>query len=169
MCDVQLHPTDPYSDIRSDQTLQDLAYMIVPRLFQKECEKRKDFCKKNNIEFKLPKFKRKEGYIPGISMINTHEESEHEEEEDPEDEIAVSWPPHFFRPSDFVKLTTKIQKELEDDAWIQCEREDCLKWRRVNNDIAEKYENENWYCELNPDKNYNRLFESTGTFYNLSL
>jgi len=134
VCDVQLHPTDPYSDIRSDQTLQDLAFMIVPRLFQKECEKRKDFCKKNNIEFKLPKFKRKEGYIPGITMINTMEVSEHEEEEDPEDEIA---------------------KELADDAWIQCEREECLKWRRVNNEIAEKYENENWYCELNPDKNYN--------------
>ena len=32
----------------------------------------------------------------------------------------------------------------------------------MNNDIAEKYENENWYCELNPDKNYNRLFESFG-------
>ena len=69
VCDVQLHPTDPYSDIRSDQTLQDLAFMIVPRLFQKECEKRKDFCKKNNIEFKLPKFKRKEGYIPGKSIF----------------------------------------------------------------------------------------------------
>jgi len=64
------------------------------------------------------------------------EESEHEEEEDAEDEIAA---------------------ELEDDAWIQCEREECLKWHRVNNEIAEKYENENWYCELNPDKQLNRL------------
>jgi len=62
------------------------------------------------------------------------EESEHEEEEDAEDEIAA---------------------ELEDDAWIQCEREECLKWHRVNNEIAEKYENENWYCELNPDKQLN--------------
>jgi len=142
VCDVQLHPTDPYSCIRSDQTLQDLAFMIVPRLFHKECEKRKDYCKKNNIEFKLPKFKRKEGYIPGITMIKTMEESEHEEEEDAEDEIAA---------------------ELEDDAWIQCEREECLKWHRVNNEIAEKYENENWYCELNPDKQLNRLIGATST------
>lgn len=28
ICDVNLHPTDPFSDIRFDQTLQDLTYMI---------------------------------------------------------------------------------------------------------------------------------------------
>ena len=97
-------------------------------------------------------------------MINTMEESEHEEEEEPEDEIAVSviflkifiiFKILNFDP--FQKsLSPNFQKELADDAWIQCEREECLKWRRVNNEIAEKYENENWYCELNPDKNYNR-------------
>ena len=73
VCDVQLHPTDPYSCIRSDQTLQYLAFMIVPRLFHKECEKRNDYCKKNNIEFKLPKFKRKEGYIPGTNLFEDNE------------------------------------------------------------------------------------------------
>ena len=65
VCDASLHPSDPFSDVRSDQTLQDLAYMIVPKLFQRECERRKEFCKKNKIEYRMPKFKTKQGYIPG--------------------------------------------------------------------------------------------------------
>jgi len=68
-------------------------------------------------------------------MINTHEvESSEEEEENEEDAIA---------------------KELENDAWIQCEREDCLKWRRVTNEVAEKFEEKPWYCEFNSDKTFN--------------
>ena len=49
-----------------------------------------------------------------------------------------------------------FQKELENDAWIQCEHEDCLKWRRVNAEVAEEYDDEPWYCEFNTDKEYNR-------------
>merc|ERR1711990_486051 len=135
VCDASLHPSDPFSDVRSDQTLQDLAYMIVPKLFQRECERRKEFCKKNKIEYRMPRFKTKQGYIPGTTMINTMEESSSEEEEEKEEDI--------------------IARELEDDAWIQCEREDCLKWRRVTNQVAEKYEEKPWYCEFNSDKNYN--------------
>ena len=52
-------------------------------------------------------------------------------------------------------LTTLIKRELEDDAWIQCEREDCLKWRRVTSEIAEAYEDKPWFCEFNPDKQFN--------------
>lgn len=135
VCDASLHPSDPFSDVRSDQTLQDLAYMIVPKLFQRECERRKEFCKKNKIEYRMPKFKTKQGYIPGTSMINTMEESSSEEEEEKEEDI--------------------IARELKDDAWIQCEREDCLKWRRVTSEIAEAYEDKPWFCEFNPDKQFN--------------
>jgi len=135
ICDVNLHPTDPFSDIRFDQTLQDLTYMIVPNLFKKECRKRQEFCETHGIEFKLPRFKSKQGYKPGIEMINTKEESSTEEEEDEEDEVY---------------------KELENDAWIQCELEDCLKWRRVALSVAEEYEDEPWQCSFNADKNFNR-------------
>ena len=55
---------------------------------------------------------------------------------------------------DFYK--TLFQKELENDAWIQCELEDCLKWRRVALSVAEEYEDEPWQCSFNADKNYNR-------------
>ena len=48
-----------------------------------------------------------------------------------------------------------LKRELEDDAWIQCEREDCLKWRRVTSEIAEAYEEKPWFCEFNPDKQFN--------------
>merc|ERR1711990_305908 len=69
VCDASLHPSDPFSDVRSDQTLQDLAYMIVPKLFQRECERRKEFCKKNKIEYRMPKFKTKQGYIPEFNVL----------------------------------------------------------------------------------------------------
>ena len=49
-----------------------------------------------------------------------------------------------------------IQKELEDDAWIQCEHEECLKWRRVPLEVAETFEDEPWYCEFNTDEAFNR-------------
>lgn len=49
-----------------------------------------------------------------------------------------------------------IQKELEDDAWIQCEHEECLKWRRVPLEVAETFDDEPWYCEFNVDEAFNR-------------
>ena len=54
----------------------DLWPQLTPDLtfdldFRKECEKRKQFCKKNKIEFKEPKFKRKGGYIPVGAIAKT--------------------------------------------------------------------------------------------------
>jgi polycomb group RING finger protein 4 len=34
ICDVQVHKTKPLQNIRSDQTLQDIVYKLVPGLFQ---------------------------------------------------------------------------------------------------------------------------------------
>lgn len=36
ICDVQVHKTKPLQNIRSDQTLQDIVYKLVPGLFQSE-------------------------------------------------------------------------------------------------------------------------------------
>ncbi|CAG5098249.1 Oidioi.mRNA.OKI2018_I69.XSR.g15498.t3.cds [Oikopleura dioica] len=137
VCDICLHPSDPLSDIRFDQTLQDISFLIVPQLFDKECKRRREFCDENKIDYKVPSFK-SNNYTPGLEMVNTHESSTEDEEEATE--------------SDNVKA---IAKELEDDAWIQCEHEECLKWRRVPLEVAETFEDEPWYCEFNPDEAFN--------------
>ncbi|XP_041122933.1 polycomb complex protein BMI-1-like isoform X2 [Polyodon spathula] len=43
MCDVQVHKTRPLHSIRSDKTLQDIVYKLVPGLFKDEMKRRRDF------------------------------------------------------------------------------------------------------------------------------
>uniref|UniRef100_A0A4W3GSG4 Bmi1 polycomb ring finger oncogene 1b n=1 Tax=Callorhinchus milii TaxID=7868 RepID=A0A4W3GSG4_CALMI len=43
ICDVQVHKTRPLLNIRSDKTLQDIVYKLVPGLFKDEMKRRRDF------------------------------------------------------------------------------------------------------------------------------
>uniref|UniRef100_A0A8C5T385 RING-type domain-containing protein n=1 Tax=Malurus cyaneus samueli TaxID=2593467 RepID=A0A8C5T385_9PASS len=43
MCDAQVHKTRPLLSIRSDKTLQDIVYKLVPGLFKDEMKRRRDF------------------------------------------------------------------------------------------------------------------------------
>ncbi|XP_006002458.1 polycomb complex protein BMI-1-A isoform X1 [Latimeria chalumnae] len=43
ICDVQVHKTRPLLHIRSDKTLQDIVYKLVPGLFKNEMKRRRDF------------------------------------------------------------------------------------------------------------------------------
>ncbi|GJQ81920.1 hypothetical protein Trydic_g20388 [Trypoxylus dichotomus] len=43
VCDVQVHKSKPLVNIRPDKTLQDVVYKLVPRLFQNEMQRRRDF------------------------------------------------------------------------------------------------------------------------------
>ncbi|XP_041102491.1 polycomb complex protein BMI-1-like [Polyodon spathula] len=43
ICDVQVHKTKPLHNIRSDKTLQDIVYKLVPGLFKNEMKRRRDF------------------------------------------------------------------------------------------------------------------------------
>ncbi|KAM8795355.1 polycomb group RING finger protein 2 [Eudromia elegans] len=43
MCDVQVHKTRPLLSIRSDKTLQDIVYKLVPGLFKDEMKRRRNF------------------------------------------------------------------------------------------------------------------------------
>ncbi|GFG35331.1 hypothetical protein Cfor_10323 [Coptotermes formosanus] len=47
ICDVQVHKTRPLQNIRSDKTLQDIVYKLVPGLFQKEMRCRREFYAKH--------------------------------------------------------------------------------------------------------------------------
>ncbi|KAK3534770.1 hypothetical protein QTP86_024111 [Hemibagrus guttatus] len=43
ICDAQVHKTKPLLNIRSDKTLQDIVYKLVPGLFKNEMKRRRDF------------------------------------------------------------------------------------------------------------------------------
>ncbi|XP_067120888.1 polycomb complex protein BMI-1-A-like [Centruroides vittatus] len=43
ICDAQVHKTRPLLNIRSDQTLQDIVYKLVPGLFKNEMKRRREF------------------------------------------------------------------------------------------------------------------------------
>ncbi|KAL1006594.1 hypothetical protein UPYG_G00074230 [Umbra pygmaea] len=43
ICDVPVHKTKPLLNIRSDKTLQDIVYKLVPGLFKNEMKRRRDF------------------------------------------------------------------------------------------------------------------------------
>uniref|UniRef100_A0A1B6IZN7 RING-type domain-containing protein n=1 Tax=Homalodisca liturata TaxID=320908 RepID=A0A1B6IZN7_9HEMI len=48
ICDVQVHKSKPLLNIRSDRTLQAIVYKLVPGLFQRELNCRKEFYKKQS-------------------------------------------------------------------------------------------------------------------------
>nr|CAH7748336.1 unnamed protein product [Callosobruchus chinensis] len=43
VCDVLVHKTKPLLNIRPDKTIQDMVYKLVPRLFQNETQRRREF------------------------------------------------------------------------------------------------------------------------------
>lgn len=43
ICDAQVHKTRPLLNIRSDQTLQDIVYKLVPGLFKNEMKRRREY------------------------------------------------------------------------------------------------------------------------------
>lgn len=43
----------------------------MPNLFKKECRKRQEFCETHGIEFKLPRFKSKQGKTSFLLQIIT--------------------------------------------------------------------------------------------------
>lgn len=59
----------------------------MPHLFDKECQRRREFCDENKIDYKVPSFKSSD-YTPGLEMVNTHESSSEDEEEVSESDNA---------------------------------------------------------------------------------
>ncbi|XP_016342856.1 polycomb complex protein BMI-1-B-like isoform X2 [Sinocyclocheilus anshuiensis] len=50
ICDVQVHKTKPLLNIRSDKTLQDIVYKLVPGLFKNEMKRRRDFYAEHPVD-----------------------------------------------------------------------------------------------------------------------
>ena len=83
----------------------------MPNLFDKECQRRREFCDENKIDYKVPSFKSSD-YTPGLEMVNTHESSSEDEEEvsgsDNAKAIAVSVQLLLWRRKDLFRKSWKM-------------------------------------------------------------
>ncbi|NWT76390.1 PCGF2 protein, partial [Prunella himalayana] len=77
MCDVQVHKTRPLLSIRSDKTLQDIVYKLVPGLFKDEMKRRRDFYAAYPV-----------AEVPLGSQEERGEVAERDQRAGPEDEIV---------------------------------------------------------------------------------
>ncbi|XP_035205353.1 polycomb complex protein BMI-1-like [Stegodyphus dumicola] len=70
-CEVQVHKTRPLVNIRSDQTLQDIVYKLVPGLFKNEMKRRRDFYSQQNafVQGSIPTSSEKRGDVWGCDRM----------------------------------------------------------------------------------------------------
>uniref|UniRef100_T1J8E1 RING-type domain-containing protein n=1 Tax=Strigamia maritima TaxID=126957 RepID=T1J8E1_STRMM len=54
ICDVQIHKTKPLLNIRSDQTLQEIVYKLVPGLFQSKGNKNNEMKRRREFYSQHP-------------------------------------------------------------------------------------------------------------------
>lgn len=67
---------------------------------------------------------------------------------------------HTTLPPPVVSKTTPSTKQMEEDQmedtsdeeviWVQCDREECLKWRKLPHTYKIST-TEDWYCDMHPD------------------
>uniref|UniRef100_A0A0A9W5V3 Polycomb complex protein BMI-1 n=1 Tax=Lygus hesperus TaxID=30085 RepID=A0A0A9W5V3_LYGHE len=67
ICDVQVHKTSPLLNIRSDKTLQNIVYKLVPSLFKSEMDRRVEFYRQHPEH--LPAFPEERGEIADNTPI----------------------------------------------------------------------------------------------------
>nr|XP_039269226.1 polycomb group protein Psc-like [Styela clava] len=69
-CEIPAHKTRPLLNIRSDKTLQDVVYKLVPNLFDKEIKRKESFHEETGIPMNVEERKR-------VLVTNTPEKKEH--------------------------------------------------------------------------------------------
>ncbi|XP_006851667.1 PREDICTED: zinc finger CW-type PWWP domain protein 2 [Chrysochloris asiatica] len=62
-------------------------------------------------------------------------------------------------------VDSTVENMYVNKVWVQCENENCLKWRLLSSEDAAKVDhNESWYCFMNTDSRYNRCSISEEDF-----
>ncbi|XP_071584912.1 polycomb group RING finger protein 2 isoform X2 [Heliangelus exortis] len=156
MCDVQVHKTRPLLSIRSDKTLQDIVYKLVPGLFKDEMKRRRDFYAAYPV-----------AEVPNGSNEDRGEVSEQEKGNLADDEI-VSLSIEFYEGSREEKKGTLENGDLEKDKngvrFLRCPAAMTVmhlaKFLRNKMDVPSKYKVEVLY-EDEPLKEYYTLMDIT--------
>ncbi|XP_049726921.1 zinc finger CW-type PWWP domain protein 2 [Elephas maximus indicus] len=62
-------------------------------------------------------------------------------------------------------MDSSVENMYVNKVWVQCENENCLKWRLLSSENAAKVDHsEPWYCFMNTDSRYNRCSISEEDF-----
>ncbi|XP_061111013.1 polycomb complex protein BMI-1-B isoform X1 [Conger conger] len=112
ICDVQVHKTKPLLNIRSDKTLQDIVYKLVPGLFKNEMKRRRDFYAEH----------------PSVDAANGSNEDRGEVADEDKriitDDEIISLSIEFFDQSKIDKQSNgekeKAKEEMNDKRYLQC-------------------------------------------------
>ncbi|NXY15649.1 PCGF2 protein, partial [Atrichornis clamosus] len=155
MCDVQVHKTRPLLSIRSDKTLQDIVYKLVPGLFKDEMKRRREFYAAYPV-----------AEVPNGSNEERGEVSEQDKGTLTDDEI-VSLSIEFYEGGREEKKGTVENGELEKDKtnglrFLRCPAAMTVmhlaKFLRNKMDVPSKYKVEVLY-EDEPLKEYYTLMD----------
>ncbi|XP_019899711.1 polycomb complex protein BMI-1-B isoform X2 [Esox lucius] len=151
ICDVQVHKTKPLLNIRSDKTLQDIVYKLVPGLFKDEMKRRRDFYAAH----------------PSLDAGNVSNEERGEVADEEKtiitDDEIISLSIEFFNQSKVVKENDEdMAKEMIDKRYLQCPAAMTImhlrKFLRSKMDIPCTYQIEVMY-EDEPLKDYYTLMD----------
>ncbi|KAK2516571.1 polycomb group RING finger protein 2 isoform X1 [Columba livia] len=155
MCDVQVHKTRPLLSIRSDKTLQDIVYKLVPGLFKDEMKRRREFYAAYPV-----------AEVPNGSNEDRGEVSEQDKGNLTDDEI-VSLSIEFYEGSREEKKGTVENGDLEKEKkngvrFLRCPAAMTVmhlaKFLRNKMDVPSKYKVEVLY-EDEPLKEYYTLMD----------
>ncbi|XP_066516545.1 polycomb complex protein BMI-1-A isoform X2 [Hoplias malabaricus] len=111
ICDVQVHKTKPLLNIRSDKTLQDIVYKLVPGLFKNEMKRRRDFYAEH----------------PSVDTANGSNEDRGEVADEDKriitDDEIISLSIEFFDPRPRQQSSTEdkpTKEEVNNKRYLQC-------------------------------------------------
>ncbi|XP_076146230.1 polycomb complex protein BMI-1-A [Alosa pseudoharengus] len=111
ICDVQVHKTKPLLNIRSDKTLQDIVYKLVPGLFKNEMKRRRDFYAAH----------------PSVDATNGSNEDRGEVSDEDKriitDDEIISLSIEFFNPKPRAQSGVEdkgAQEEVNNKRYLQC-------------------------------------------------
>ncbi|KAJ9589060.1 hypothetical protein L9F63_017654, partial [Diploptera punctata] len=111
ICDVQVHKAKPLHSIRTDRTLQTLAYKLVPGLYQAEMQRRRDFHTSNGSEGDMhldPGFFSSEDSISLSLEYYERDEADVEEETDSTTQSEIEKEKHGKRHLRYLKCPAAV-------------------------------------------------------------
>ncbi|XP_054991068.1 zinc finger CW-type PWWP domain protein 2 [Sorex araneus] len=67
---------------------------------------------------------------------------------------------------EYIAISSLVENNMDvNQVWVQCENENCLKWRSLSSEDAAKIDHdEPWYCFMNTDSRYSKCSVSEEEF-----
>uniref|UniRef100_A0A3P8ZWY9 RING-type domain-containing protein n=2 Tax=Esox lucius TaxID=8010 RepID=A0A3P8ZWY9_ESOLU len=154
ICDVPVHKTKPLLNIRSDKTLQDIVYKLVPGLFKNEMKRRRDFYAEHPSVDASTRSNEDRGEVADEEKrIITDDESI---------SLSIQFFDHNKAEQNDVAVENQIKDQVNNRRYLQCPAAMTVmhlrKFLRNKMDIPSNYQVEVMY-EEEPLKDYYTLMD----------